>query len=82
MVLDPNYGLEDLLEERKQISAQEHMNSTVIQASQDYFGLPPLFLVGGIVLHFLGMIIQGFMIAYECWQIDPMEQNFTNMVRQ
>ena len=81
MVLDPEYDLEDLLDQKKQLAAQDYMNSTVIQTLQDYYGLPPHFLVAGIVLHFFGMVIQGFIIAYECWQIDPKEQNFTNMVR-
>ena len=80
MVIDPKYDLVELLDQKDEIYTQEYMNSTVIQTLQDYYGLPPHFLVAGIVFHFFGMFLQGFIIAYECCQIDPMEQNFTNMV--
>ena len=80
MVSDPTFSLEDLINERKQTKTLEQINSTVVQTLQDYYGLPSFFLVGGIVLHFFGIVVQGFVIAYECWQIDPMEQSFSNMV--
>ena len=80
MAVEANFTLEDFLSEREHNEALEYMNSSVIQTLQDYYGLPSIFLIGGIVLHLFGIVFQGFIIAYECWQIDPMEQSFTNLV--